>query len=83
MLAATAVFWGAGFVLNDQLLKSAFNQTPNLINAARFGIASVLLCAVFARKLRFNKKIALYAGLGGLMLFAGFTLQQVGRAKRS
>lgn len=78
MLAATAVFWGAGFVLNDQLLKSAFNQTPNLINAARFGIASVLLCAVFARKLRFNKKIALYAGLGGLMLFAGFTLQLLG-----
>lgn len=78
MLSLTAVFWGAGFVLNDNLLNSAFNETPNLINTIRFVMASILLGIIFARKLKFNKKILLYAGLGGLMLFGGFTLQLVG-----
>lgn len=78
MLSLTAIFWGAGFVLNDNLLNAAFNLTPNLINTIRFGIATVLLAAIFNRKLTFNKKTLLYAGLGGLMLFGGFTLQLLG-----
>lgn len=78
MLSFTAIFWGAGFVLNDNLLKSAFNATPNLLNAIRFVVAAVLLGAVFARKLRFNRKTLLYAGIGGAMLFVGFTLQLLG-----
>lgn len=78
MLSMTAIFWGAGFVLNDNLLKAAFNETPNLINTIRFGVASIVLGIAFARKLKFNRKILLYAGLGGLMLFGGFTLQLLG-----
>lgn len=78
MLTATAVFWGAGFVLNDALLKNAFNAAPNLINAIRFGVAALLLGVIFARKLRFGRKTLLYAGVGGALLFAGFTLQLYG-----
>lgn len=78
MLSITAILWGAGFVLNDNLLKSAFADTPNLINTIRFGIATLLLGVVFARKLKFNRDIVLYASLGGLMLFGGFTLQLLG-----
>lgn len=78
MLSITAIIWGMGFVLSANLLKSAFNATPNLINAIRFGIAAVLLAIIFARKLRFNRSTLLYAGIGGLLLFAGFTLQIFG-----
>lgn len=78
LLSLTAIFWGAGFVLNDNLLKLAFNETPNLLNVLRFAVAAVLLGAIFARKLRFNRKTLLYAGLNGLMLFGGFTLQLLG-----
>ena len=78
MLSMTAIFWGAGFVLNDDLLNAAFSNTPNIINTVRFGVASVILGIIFAKKLRFNRKTLLYAGLGGLMLFGGFTLQLLG-----
>lgn len=78
MLSLTAIFWGAGFVLNDNLLNAAFYNTPNLVNALRFGISAVLLGAIFAKKLRFNRSIILYAGIGGITLFGGFTLQLIG-----
>lgn len=78
MLSVTAIFWGAGFVLNADLLKTAFNATPNLLNTIRFVVSAVLLGGIFARKLRFNRKTLLYAGLGGALLFAGFTLQLLG-----
>lgn len=78
ILSLTAFFWGAGFVLNSDLLNAAFKNTPNVINTIRFSLSSVVLAIVFAKKLRFNRKILLYAGLGGAMLFGGFTLQLVG-----
>lgn len=78
MLSMTAIFWGAGFVLNNDLLNASFKNTPNIINTIRFGVATVLLGILFAKKLKFNRKTLLYAGLGGLMLFGGFTLQLLG-----
>lgn len=78
MLSVTAIFWGAGFVLNDNLLQSAFNDAPNLINTIRFGAAAILLGIVFCRKLKFERRTLLYAGIGGLLLFGGFTLQLLG-----
>lgn len=78
MLSITAIFWGAGFVLNNNLLNSTFNDTPNLINTIRFGVAAIVLGVVFCRKLRFNRKTLLYASIGGALLFAGFTLQLLG-----
>ena len=78
MLSMTAVFWGAGFVLNDQLLGSAFHDAPNLINAVRFGVSAIVLALIFCKKLKFDKKTVLLALAGGAMLFAGFTLQIYG-----
>ncbi|MCH5152420.1 MAG: DMT family transporter [Clostridiales bacterium] len=78
LLTLTAMFWGAGFVLNDQLLTVAFFNTPSLLNALRFCIAALCLLAVFNKKIKFNKQILLYGGLGGVMLFAGFLSQTIG-----
>lgn len=78
MLIMTAIFWGAGFVLNDQLRSSSFARTPALLNAFRFVGSTAALAIIFAKKLRVNKKILLYGALGGIALFGGFQLQLVG-----
>ena len=75
----TALFWGAGFVINAQLLDVAFYYTPSLLNALRFGISTLCLLAVFNKRIRFNKQILIYGGLGGVMLFAGFLSQTIGQ----
>ena len=78
MLALTAIFWGAGFVLNDQLQTSSFINTPALLNAFRFVGSAAALAIIFAKKLKVNKKILLFGALGGASLFGGFQLQLVG-----
>ena len=79
LLSMTAIIWGAGFVLNAQLLNATFFNTPSLHNALRFCVATLCLLAVFNKKIRFNKQILLYGGLGGVMLFAGFLSQTIGQ----
>ena len=80
LLFLTALFWGAGFVLNDMLLgEELFYYTPSLLLSLRFGIAALCLLAIFNRKIRFNKQILLYSGVGGLLLFAGFLMQTIGQ----
>lgn len=78
MLSMTALFWGAGFVLNDQLVQAAFYKTPALLNTIRFVVAAVCLLAVFNKRIRFNKSIALHGSIGGALLFGGFLLQLIG-----
>lgn len=78
MLIAVAVIWGAGFVLNAQLLKPTFGNTPSLLNAIRFGVAALCLLAVFNKKLRCGKHELLFGAVGGAMLFVGFLLQVIG-----
>ena len=79
MLSITAIVWGAGFVLNDQLLNAAFFNTPSLLNALRFVFATLCLAVIFNKRIKFNKQILFYAGLGGVMLFAGFLCQTIGQ----
>lgn len=79
MLFATALIWGAGFVLTDQLLTSSFNATPALLNTIRFSIGALCLLAIFNKKIKLNKTILLYGGVGGILLFAGFLLQIIGQ----
>ena len=78
MLSLTAMFWGAGFVLNAQLMESTFYDTPSLFLSVRFTVAALCLLVVFNKKLRFNKFILLYGGVGGAMLFVGFLIQTIG-----
>ena len=78
MLSLTAVAWGAGFVLNDQLLSKFFYHTPLLFNTIRFALSAVLLVAIFCTKLSLDKRSLLYSALGGVFLFAAFALQVYG-----
>ncbi|MCH5152096.1 MAG: DMT family transporter [Clostridiales bacterium] len=78
MLSMTALFWGAGFVLNDQLLDAVFYDTPSLLLTLRFGISALCLLAIFNKRIRLNKQVLLYGGVGGVLLFAGFLMQTIG-----
>ena len=78
MLSLTSFVWGIGFLLSDHMLSHGFEQLPFSLNALRFLTGTLVLVALFARKLKFNKSILFYGGFGGLLLFAGFTLQLVG-----
>lgn len=79
MLSLTAILWGAGFVVTEQLLDVSFYNTPALVNAIRFGVATFCLLALFNKKIRFNKNILLYSSVGGAMLFVGFLVQIIGQ----
>lgn len=78
MLCATAVVWGAGFLLNKLLLLNGFLELPFSMNAVRFSLASLVLGIVFCRKIRFSKQLLVFGSIGGLLLFGGFGLQIVG-----
>lgn len=75
MLSVTAVVWGAGFLLSDTLLAHGFAGVPFTLNSLRFGIAAVILAALFGRKIDLNKQLLLYGGVGGAFLYFGFALQ--------
>lgn len=79
LLSMTAIFWGAGFVLNAQLVQSSFFDTPSLLLTFRFFFSALCLLVVFNKKIRFNKYILLYGGVGGIMLFAAFLTQTIGQ----
>lgn len=78
MLSVTAIVWGAGFVINDQLLAECFPAMPGLINALRFAVASLCVIVAFAKKVHFTKTNWLYGAVSGAMLFGGFLLQLLG-----
>lgn len=79
MLAFASVFWGSGFVLNAQLTQdgASFANMPGLLNAIRFGVATLCLLAVFNKRIVFNRRVLLYGAVGGALLFGGFLLQTV------
>lgn len=78
MLSVTAVVWGAGFVISDQLLSTSLGTTPVLINALRFAVAAGCVVVVFAGKIKLNKRTLLYGAVSGTLLFLGFLLQLLG-----
>lgn len=75
LMCLTCLFWGSGFVVNKQMLDKSFGPTPGLLNTIRFAIAIIALTVIFAPKLKFNKNVVKYAGIGGLFLFGGFLFQ--------
>lgn len=78
MLSAVAVLWGAGFVLNSQLMKATFSSTPALLNALRFAVSALCLLVIFNKRIKANGRVLLYGAVGGALLFGGFMLQLVG-----
>lgn len=83
MLCITAAVWGAGFVFGHSLLDNGFGDIPLSLNALRFLFGSVILVAIFARKIRLTKQLLWCGALGGAMLCAGFNLQLVGLSDTS
>ncbi len=77
MLSAVAIFWGAGFVLNAQLMDHTFADAPSLLNALRFGVSALCLLAVFNKRVKFRLRAVLYGAVGGALLFGGFLLQLI------
>lgn len=77
MLTVTTLIWGAGFVLSAELRASSFADAPALLNAVRFGVSTLILLAVFNRRIRFDKHSLLYGAVGGALLFGGFLLQTI------
>lgn len=76
LLASVAVIWGLGFVFMKQAL--AF-ISPAMLNVARFSAASLLMFALyFKRIIRLNKKQWLLGAGAGLVMAAGFGLQSYG-----
>ncbi len=78
LLSLTAIVWGAGFLFSDSLLINGFGDVPLTLNTIRFTFGAIVLIAIFARKIRFSKKLFLFGAIGGAMLCAGFSLQLVG-----
>lgn len=76
-LAIVAIIWGSGFVALDIALKAGIK--PFLTMAIRFSIASIILGAIFYKKLRLLNKKNLKSGIIiGLFLFGGFATQTAG-----
>lgn len=76
ILLLTAIIWGYGFVA---VANSLGSLTPFQILFLRFGIASVILIAVFFQRFRRLKKTTIRKGaILGTLLFIGFVLQTFG-----
>ncbi len=69
----TAIFWGAGFVMNDKLLQAGV--CTSLINTFRFLGAAIIIGLVFCRQININKNLLLFGALCGAILFVAFEMQ--------
>ncbi|MEG0283978.1 MAG: DMT family transporter [Erysipelotrichales bacterium] len=76
MLVIVAMIWGAGFVATEETLKYL---EPLQLQILRFGIAAVVACIIFHKKL-FNasKKAIIYGSIIGVVFFLAMTLQTFG-----
>ena len=73
LLTLTTIIWGAGFVFNN--MASQANVPAGLMNTLRFGTATLLLLAIFNKKIVYSKKMLLYGALCGVSLAVAFFLQ--------
>jgi len=75
-LLAVTVIWGSTFVIIKDLLTQV---APFTLLAVRFGLATLVVGAIFAAKLVAAPRRELAAGaLAGAFLFAGYAFQTVG-----
>lgn len=78
LMLITALMWGSGFI---GMAVGLEHWTVLQLMAFRFTLATVLICLIFHKKLKYISKSVLWKGavLGGI-LFAGFTVQTYGLA---
>ncbi len=73
LLTMTTLIWGAGFVFNNMASQS--NAPTGIVNCIRFVAATLLLLAIFNKKIVFHKKTLIWGALCGVSLAAAFFLQ--------
>ncbi|MFK5882771.1 MAG: DMT family transporter [Candidatus Izemoplasma sp.] len=79
MLVVVTIIWGLGFPITDIALESGFGT--NTIMVGRFLTASILLTAIYYKKIKeFDKKTVIYGAFTGIFLFLGFYYQTLGNA---
>jgi drug/metabolite transporter (DMT)-like permease len=75
-LLSITVVWGSTFVITKSLLEE---NSPLFYTAIRFLLGSLLLIALFPRRLtRISRSTLMRGSLLGLLLYAGFVVQTVG-----
>ena len=75
-LFGAAIIWGSSFLI---VKKSMDSMQPHTLLAIRFTIASLLLCAIFHKRLRkLNKDYLISGGIIGLFLFMAYSVQTIG-----
>lgn len=76
MLLSAAMFWGIGFVATDVSIKYL---TVGQMQTIRFGLATIILCIVFHKRLlKTNKKTIISGFIIGLAFFFAMTTQNFG-----
>ena len=76
LMFITALMWGSGFVGMSVGLEYL---TVFQLMAGRFVLATIILCAIFYKKLKLISKTVLWKGaVLGAILFIGFALQTMG-----
>ena len=75
-LVFVTIIWGSGFVV----VKNATNEIPaSYIIAIRFGIAAILMCVFFYKRIRgINLAYIKSGAILGMLLFISYYLQTVG-----
>ena len=73
LLTLTTIIWGAGFIFNNMAVQA--NAPTGIVNAFRFVFATLLLLAIFNKRIVSNKKTLVYGALSGASLFVAFFLQ--------
>lgn len=76
----TALIWGSGFIASQMAIEAKLG--PSVIMALRFGIATLVLLALCAKRLRgIRRADLLHGGIAGVILFCAFYLQIYGQAR--
>lgn len=65
--------WGVGFVFTNICLDAG--ATASFVNMVRFVTATIIIGAVFHKRIKLTKSLVLIGLLGGSMLFSAFMLQ--------
>jgi drug/metabolite transporter (DMT)-like permease len=77
LLFLVTIIWGLGFPITDIAINYGFQA--NTIMVGRFLIASLVLTAIYFKRLKkLSKKIILFGVISGLFLSLGFYFQTVG-----
>ena len=75
-LFSAALIWGSSFIVMKDSV-DAF--PPNILLGIRFTTATLLLCAIFFKRLKaFNRQYLLHGGVIGLCLFLAYCTQTIG-----